>query len=255
MPRGILRAVDPLLAIGLGPARVGAETFSSALERTLRGRPDGPLMLALWASVTAGEVPHENLRRLVELMPESVPDEPRSRKDLMDWLQPRVSTLASCVLAMAQRSEQDTLPAAERLGCGLALAGLLASLPRLLHAGQLPFPREDMEAARCTRAELEAGIRTAGVNAFLREEAAWARSLLDGGLPAADHLGSRLRRGVRAAVLRARRLLRRIEDPRRDLFRRPVRLSASERWLCAVRALWAVAPEKRQPDRADDAGA
>ena len=56
MPRGMLRALDPVLAVAMGPARLRREAFRIALQQALRGRPDGPLMLALWSSATAGEI-------------------------------------------------------------------------------------------------------------------------------------------------------------------------------------------------------
>ena len=89
-------------------------------------------------------------------------------------------------------------------------------------------------------------IRTDAGNEFLSRECRWARELLDLGLPVCDEVGARMSRGLRAAVLRARELLQRIEDPKRDLFRRPTRLPNRVRLRCAVRAWWPV-PARNNP--------
>ncbi|RMH00930.1 MAG: hypothetical protein D6702_12670, partial [Planctomycetota bacterium] len=104
-----------------------------------------------------------------------------------------------------------------------------------------------LERAGLERAELEQRVRTPAVDAFLRQEAAWARTLLDEGLDLRAHLGGRLRRGVRAVVIRSRRLLSQVEDPRRDPFLHPPRLSVPQRWACALRALAGIRRARAEP--------
>nr|MBC8329054.1 squalene/phytoene synthase family protein [Planctomycetota bacterium] len=237
MPHGMLHAMEPVLAVALGPARHGSEAFAAALERTLRGRPDGPLLLALWASCAAGEIPHRDLREMVRLLPDRLREQPASRGELLGFLHPRVSVVARCLLAVAQRQGAAALAPAERLGLGIAVTSMLARLPAELAAGRIGFPAADLERAGLELAELRQGLRSPAVDAFLVQEAAWARELLDEGLDLRAHVGSRLRRGVRAVVVRSRRLLDQVEDPRRDIFRRPPRLTESQRWACAIRAL------------------
>ena len=232
----MLRALDPLLAIALGPARDGDAAFMESFEHMLRGRPDGPLLLAAWASVSSGEVPHATLRRMLKLMPAPAPPRPAHRGELLAWLHPRASLFARCTLALAQRDEDQALAPAERLACGLVLTRLLCDLPANLAQGRHYLPLSDMEEAGITEQELAGGVRTAEVDRFLAAECTWARSMLDQGLPVCDRVGARLSRGLRAAILRARLLLDQVEDPRRDLFRRRPRLKPTERWGCAIRA-------------------
>ena len=236
MPRGMLRALDPLIAIALGPARDGGEAFRVSFEKMLRGRPDGPLLLATWASLASGEVPHEPLRRMLRQMAVPPPERPKNRGEMLAWLHPRASTLARCTLAIAQRDEAETLPPAERLACGLVLVRLLCDLPQHLAANRHFLPCSDMEEAGLSEEELAAGVRTEAVNRFLAAECAWARALLEQGMPVCERVGDRLRRGLRAAILRAHLLLEQIEDPQRDLFRHPPRLTPPARWSCALRA-------------------
>ncbi|MFQ5748916.1 MAG: squalene/phytoene synthase family protein [Planctomycetota bacterium] len=246
VPRDLLRAMDPILAVALGPAREGSERFQASLERMLRGRPDGPLLLSLWASVAAGEIPHRDLRVMAARMPSPLPGAPATREELLAWMRPRVACIARPVLDVAGRRNEQTEAAAVHLGCGLALTRLLLQLPHDLTQGRLPLPREDLEAAGCSREELFAGVRTPAVDRFLQREAQWAWEELDRGLPLAGRLvGARLRRGFRAAVLRARGLLQRITDPERDFFRRPPRLRPARRWSYAVRVWWRVRPSRR----------
>ena len=68
MPKGLLRALDPILAFAAGPARAGSAEFEDSFEAMLRGRPDGPLLLALWASISGGEIAHQDLREILRLM-------------------------------------------------------------------------------------------------------------------------------------------------------------------------------------------
>ncbi len=248
MPHGMLHAMEPVLAVALGPARQGSEAFAAALERMLRGRPDGPLLLALWASASAGEIPHRDLREMVRLLPDRLRDQPTSRGELLTHLHPRVSAVARCLLAVAQRDSPAALAPAERLGLGMAVTAMLARLPADLSEGRIAFPSADLERAGLDPAELRQGVRTPAVHAFLAQEAAWARELLDEGLDLRGHVGARLRRGVRAVVLRSWKLLEQVEDPRRDLFRRPPRLSVRQRWACALRALAGI---KRRPAGAE----
>lgn len=236
MPRGLLRALDPLLAIALGPARAARPAFRASFEDALRGRPDGPLLLALSAAAAAGELPHPELRALIAAMEVPMPRDPRHRGELLAWLHPRASAFARLGLRLSQRLDASTLPPAERLACGLALVRVLVESPRLAARGENLIPLADLERCRLTREEWLAGVRTPAVDELLRQEAAWISELLDQGLPVCELVGARLRRGLRAAVLRSRRLLAQITDPRRDLFRAPPRLSGLIRWRCAVRA-------------------
>jgi len=250
MPRGLLRALDPVLAVAMGPARRKREAFRIACRNTLRGRPDGPLLLALWASATSGEIEHSLLRELLERMPEPLPDRPQSRADLLADLEPRVELVARWALLLAQRDQAEAVAPATKLGSGLVIARLVADLPSQLSSGRVPLPHDDLAAAGASFEDLVDGVRTEPVNRFLANQAAWARELLDAGLPVCDQVGARLSRGLRAAVLRAHALLKQIEDPKRDLFRRPLRLTALTRVRCAVRAWWPVKPSRPRAEPA-----
>lgn len=255
MPHGLLHAMEPVLAVALGPARSGSEAFAAAVERTLRGRPDGPLLLALWSSVAAGEIPHRDLREMLRLLPAPLPHLPASRGELLAFLHPRASAVARCLLAVIPRDTTAALAPAERLGLGLALTGLLVRLPASLRAGCLPFPAADLASSGLTSSELAEGIRTPAVDAFLRRECAWARQLLDEGLELRRHCGARLRRGVRAVIVRSRALLAQVEDPRRDVFRHPPALSGPRRWSCAARALAGIRRDRLAPPDASTVAA
>ena len=236
MPRGLLRGLDPILAVALGPALEGRESFHLAFENMLRGRPDGPLLLALWSSTASGEIPHEDLRRILRRMPTPLPEDPATRGELLAYLHPRASTLSRCILALAQRLDPEALAPAEHLACGFVVTRLLTDLPAHLAAGRLHLPLSDLEQAGLSREELFDMVRTPAVDRFLLMECAWARDLLRQGLPVCERVGARLQRGLRAAVLRSEMLLRRVRQPGNDIFRRPPTLSTSERWRCAVRA-------------------
>jgi phytoene/squalene synthetase len=242
MPRGMLRALDPVIAVALGPARQPRETFRLACERMLRGRPDGPLLLTLWASATAGEIDHALLRRLLDLMPQPIPDRPKDRTELLAFLEPRSECIARWALALAKRDQEEAIGPATKLGCGFALTRLITDLPHHLSLDRVYLPTSDLALANATTEDLVAGVRTPAVNRFLAAECAWARELLDQGLPVCDEVGARMSRGLRAAALRSRELLNRVEDPSHDLFRRPPRLSYWPRVKCAVRAWWRVKP-------------
>lgn len=252
MPRGLLRALDPVLAVALGPARRSRETFRIACRDMLRGRPDGPLLLALFASATAGEIDHDLVHELIDQMPEPLPDRPDTRAELIAELTPRVELVARWALGLAQRERPEAVGPATRLGVGLVLTRLITDLPQHTSAGRVPFPREDLAAAGADFEDLVDGVRTEAVDRFLALQCAWARELLDDGLPVCDAVGSRLARGLRAAVLRARLLLAQVEDPRRDLFRRRPRLSGRARVRCALRAWWPLRPSR--PAAAPPAG-
>nr|MDP6963652.1 squalene/phytoene synthase family protein [Planctomycetota bacterium] len=147
MPRGLLRALDPVIAVALGPANDSSDKFTASFEDMLRGRPDGPLLLALWASTTSGEIPHDDLRKILKYFPDQLPECPDSRGEMLAFLHPRVSIIACCTLSLAQRRDADALPAAERLGLGLVLTKLLIDLPQHLAAGKLYFPLSDLQQA------------------------------------------------------------------------------------------------------------
>lgn len=243
MPRGMLRALDPVLAVAMGPARQRREAFRIALRQALRGRPDGPLMLALWTSATAGEIEHALVLDLMDRMPEPLVDAPATRAELLEDLRPRVELVARWALGLAQRDQEAAIGPATHLGCGLVMTRLLTDLATHLSTGRVPFPAEDLAAAEATVEDLVAGVRTPAVDRFLRSQCAWTRALLDDGLPVCDAVGSRLARGLRAAVLRARHLLVQIENPRCDLFRRRPTIGRRVRFQCAVRAWWPVRPD------------
>ena len=236
MPRGLLRALDPILAVAMGPAMEGREAFSNDFERMLRGRPSGPLLLALWGSASSGEIPHEDLRAILKRMPTPMPQDPATRGELLSYLHPRASILARCTLALAQRNEPEALAPAERLACGFVVTRLLTDLPQHLAAGQLHLPLSDLESVDLSREELFSMVRTPAVHRFLVRECEWARDLLRQGLPVCERVGARLQRGLRAAVLRSEMLLRRVRHPRNDIFRHPPTLTPGERWRCAIRA-------------------
>jgi len=236
MPRGLLRALDPIIAVALGPANSPTAEFHDSFEQMLRGRPDGPLLLALWASTTSGEIPHADLRKILKYFPDQLPERPINRGELLAFLHPRVSIIACCTLSLAERRDADALPAAERLGLGLVITKLLIDLPQHLAAGKLYFPQSALQQANLKEEDLFNMVRTPKVDQFLATQCDWALALIEEGLPACDKVGARLRRGLLAAALRAQMILRRVRNPQNDIFRRPPQLSAHERWRCAMKA-------------------
>ncbi|MDP6942033.1 MAG: squalene/phytoene synthase family protein [Planctomycetota bacterium] len=248
MPHSVLRAMEPFFAFALGPARLGDPNFEASTEAMLRGRPDGPLLLALWASISVGEVSAKDIRDILRLFPAPLPDRPQNRGELLAFLLPRVAPVASGMLSIGGRRTPEARPPAERLGLGLTLTGILAQLPQHLAADRFPLPLSDLEKCQVTLDELKNGIQTASVQRFLATETRWARQLLDEGLSLRPHLGARLRRGVRAVVVRSRKLLEQIEDPNHDFFRRAPSLGTSLRWGSAFRAMLGVKPERVNSD-------
>lgn len=242
MPHAVLHAMDPLLVFAFSTVPQGGDELAASTEAMLRGRPDGPMMLALWGSVRTGEIPHQDLRELLELMQCSWPDCPKNRGELLAWLMPRASAIGRCLLSIAGHRSDDAIAPAERLGVGLALTWALARLPAFVRAGRFPFPLSDLEKCGLSIEELQQGVRTPAIDRFLATEARWANEMLDQGLGLNRHLGARLRRGLRAAVVRARRILDQVDDPRNDIFRRPPRLAWLTRWYCAWRGLIGVKP-------------
>lgn len=236
LPRGFRRTLDALLAVAFGPARRGGEAFRDGSERALRGRPDGPLLLALWSAATAAEMRHADLRALFAAVHEPLPDPPASRAELRTSLQRRVEPLARCVLAILQAGE-EALPPAVELGIGLGLARLLLDTPAQLRAGRLPWPEADLTACGLRREDLARGLPGPAVSAWLRGESSWALEHLARGHGLREHVGARLRRALDNEIRRARRLLAQASDPQRDLFRNPPRLPAAVRWSGRARAL------------------
>ncbi|HJM38856.1 MAG TPA: squalene/phytoene synthase family protein [Planctomycetota bacterium] len=244
MPHSVLRAMEPFLAFALGPAREKNDGFSASTEAMLRGRPDGPLLIALWSSMAAGEVPAKDIRDILRLFPEPLPNCPKNRGELLAFLLPRVAPVASGMLAIGGRRTPEARPPAERLGLGLALTGILVQLPKHLAAGCFPLPTSDLEKCQVTLEELKLGVQTAPVQRFIATEARWARQLLDEGLSLRPHLGARLRRGLRAVVVRSRKLLDQAENPNQDLFRKAPELSSVLRWSSVCRAMLGIKPER-----------
>lgn len=253
LPRGFVRAMDPILAVALGPARQGGEALRGGLERALRGRPDGPLLLSLWAAAAAGEIPHGDLRALAHLMAEPLPDSPPTRGELRRFLAARVSPLASCILALVERREPQALGAATSFGVGLALTRLLLDLPAHLRRGRLPWPPGDLAACGVTREALADGLATEAVRRFLGLEVAWAQEEIRAGRPLEAWLGARLRRGLRDVARRASLLHRRLLDPRYDPLRSPPALRPRDIAWGRARALGSLArsvlwpPGSRRP--------
>jgi len=242
MPHAVLRMFDPVLAWSFGPASRGEASAVASLEATLRGKPDGPLMLALSAAISSGEIRHNDLRTIAKLFPTPLPDRPQNRGELLSFLLPRSSALSLCLLHIAGCKTEEALSAAERLGAGLALTGLLAQLPFHSKQGKIPLPMEDLRLSGLTEEEYFDAVRTPAMNRLLATETRWALRLLDDGLTLNRHLGARLRRGVRAAVVRARHILHQVDDPHFDVFRRTPQLTKRARWVSAARALSGVKP-------------
>jgi len=240
MPKGLLRALDPILAFAAGPARSGSAEFEESFEAMLRGRPDGPLLLALWASISGGEIAHQDLREILRLMPTPPPDQPDSKKEVLDWLRPRVGAISRCILALAQKKESKAEKNLENLACGLVLVRWLTDLPLHLAQGNCFLPLDTLKKNGASMEELAQCVHSPEIDAFLKETALWTRTLLDSGLPVCNEVGSRLARGLRASVLRSHKLLQQVLNPQRDFFRRPPVLTASQRWSCAIRAWFPV---------------
>lgn len=236
MPRGLLRSLDPILAIALNSANKSNSSFNDSFEKMLRGRPDGPLLLALWASIAAGEIPHKDMRKLLSLFPSEMASQPKSRGELLGYLHPRVSIIAQCMLALAQKRDAEALPSAERLGLGLTLCKLLIDMPNYLAKEKIYFPESDLKSANLTKKSLLKMVRTPEIDHFLAQQCDWIESLINEGLPVCDKVGARLRRGLLAAAFRAKMLLKHIRNPENDIFRTPPSLTNLQRWQCALRA-------------------
>jgi len=245
MPRGLLRALDPILAFAGGPARAGSAEFEDSFEAMLRGRPDGPLLLALWASISGGEIDHRDLREVLRLMPTPPPNQPASKQEALDWLRPRVSAVSQCVLSLAQMKDSGAKEHLENLACGLVLVRWLTDLPSHLAKGKCFLPLNVLHEKESSMKELSQCVHTPEIDSFLKESALWARSLLDSGLPVCNQVGSRLARGLRASVLRSQKLLQQVLNPQRDFFRRPPALTARQRWSCAILAWFPVHAQQR----------
>ncbi len=242
MPKGLLRALDPVLALAAGPARLHSSEFEASFEATLRGRPDGPLLLALWSSIAGGEIEHQDLRDLVRLMPSPPPVFPETKEDVLDWIRPRAGAMARCILALSQKGEQTAVKSLEDLACGLILVRWITDLPTHLSQDVCHLPQQDLQETGATPEDLHQGIVTPEIALYLKSMAQWAQELLLAGMPVCNKVGARLARGLRATVLRSLLLLDQALDLQQDFFRRPPTLSSWQRWQCAVRAWWSVQP-------------
>ena len=165
-----MRALDPVLATALGPAQKPREAFQIACEDLLRGRPNGPLLLTLWMSATAGEIDHQLLRRLLELMPTPMPDRLETRKDLLAHIAPKAECIAMWALALAKRNQEEAIGPATQLGCGFVITRLITDLPSALSANHVYLPNEDLVLAGATTEDLIAGVRTPAVNDSISPE-------------------------------------------------------------------------------------
>ena len=242
MPKGLLRALDPVLALTAGPARLNSPEFVASFEATLRGRPDGPLLLALWSSIAGGEINHQDLRDLVRLMPTPPPVFPETKEDVLQWVRPRAGAMARCILSLSQKGEQTAVKSMEDLACGLVLVRWITDLPTHLSQGVCYLPQQDLNATGANVKDLHQGIVTPEIALYLRTMAQWAQELLLAGMPVCNEVGARLARGLRATVLRSLFLLEQVQDLQKDFFRHPPALSSWQRWQCAVRAWWPVRP-------------
>ncbi len=242
MPHSVLRAMDPLFALAFDAIPKGGEQLTNSLNDMLLGRPDGPLMLASWCSVRGGEIPHCDIRQLAQLLNKPWPNQPQNRGELMAWLLPRASITGKCFLSVAGRRSDEAIIPAERFGMGLALTWVLCKLPEFIRDDKFPLPISDLKKAGLTLDELKLGVRTPAIDRFLATEARWANELLNEGLTLRNHLGARLRRGLRAAIVRSRLLLDQVEDPQLDIFRTPPKLNAATRYYSAWRGLMGVKP-------------
>ena len=236
MPRGLLRSLDPIIAIALNSVSDSNDAFNNSFEKMLRGRPESPLLLALWASIAAGEIPHKDMRKILSLFPSEMESQPKNRGELLGYLHPRVSIIAQCMLSLAQKRNAEALPSAERLGLGLTLCKLLIDMRYHLIRKKIYFPESDLKNANLTERSLLKMVRSPEVDQFLAQQCDWVESLIDEGLPVCDKVGARLRRGLLAAAFRAKMLLKYVRNPKNDIFRTSPRLTNIQRWQCALKA-------------------
>lgn len=237
LPVGQRHALDAVLAVAFGPGRRGGEAFRAGFEQALRGRPDGPLLLALWAAASAAEMPHAELRRLMEAAAEPLPDPPADRAALEAALARRVEPLVRCALSLVQCAREEALAPARDLGLGLGLTALLLDLPAQAAAGRCPWPAASLEQAGWSRAEWRLGLPGAPLQRWLALTCAWARAPLERGRALAPFLGARWRRALDNEVRKAGRLLDQLQEPGADPYRRAPRLRAAARWSGRARAL------------------
>lgn len=237
VPVGQRRALDALLAVALGPAARGGEAFRAGFERSLRGRPDGPLLLALWGAASAAELAHADLRRLVEQAAQPLPDFPADRAALEAELAARVEPFVCCALAVLERSSTAAMEPALVFGRALAHTHLLLQAPALATAGRFPWPAATLRRAGLSPEQWRAGANGSEAAAWRAEVAGWAEQDWSEAAAVLPYLGARWRRALAIERGRALLLLRRYRDPCADPMRRPPRVSAAGRWSGRVRAL------------------
>lgn len=209
------------------------------------GAPETPQGWSLQQVVRHFQLPREAFEALIEGVEMDVqPRRYATFAELYEYCIRVASAVGLICLEIFGYRDPRARDYARDLGVALQLTNILRDVPGDLERGRVYIPLEDLARHGCDEADLRreaerhgGGIRNPAVRRLLEHQGARAREYY---AHAARHFPSRdARRLVPAEIMGAiyRRILRRIEQRRYDVFSEVVRIPRPERALIAA-ATW-----------------
>lgn len=241
--RAVDDAVDESDAPGAMPPREAVAFWRAELDRCFRGAPpETPQGTRLQPFIPAFDLPRQAFEDVIDGV---AMDLDRCRyetfEELLEYCRRVASAVGMICIRIFRCESEQARDYALHLGVALQLTNILRDVKDDLAHGRLYLPMEDLRAAGCTVADLEAGRVTEPVRRLLAFESRRARDFYARAIaarPEADR-----RRLVAAEIMRAvySATLARIERRGFDVFSARVRVPKPVQAAIAVRQ-WLLQP-------------
>ncbi len=214
-------------------------TYRGALERCLRGAPEGPVFTALRHAVDTFAIPHECLYQLLEGVET---DLTIRRYPTFDHLRRYCYLVASTVGLITieifgYEDGQEARAYAADLGIALQLTNILRDISDDAGRDRIYIPQEDLARFAYSEEELMAGVGGQRFQQLMEYEIARARHYYHSGRRLLPRLARRARACVSVMAAIYSRILDRIERGPEQVFQGRITLSGGQKLALAGREL------------------
>jgi squalene synthase HpnC len=209
------------------------------LDRCLRGRPEGPVFIALAETVREFDLPDRWLRDLLDAFRQDC----RVRRyeswdDLLEYCRRSANPVGRMVLHLFGYTDDRRGSWSDAICTALQLTNFWQDVGIDWRKDRVYLPARARERHGVSEDDIRAKRMHEGFRALMFEMTDRTRGLFDEGRPLMDSVCARLALELRCVWLGGTRILDKIEKAGCDIFRRRPRLSRLDFVLAAGRALF-----------------
>ncbi len=224
-----------------GAAAAPIERWREDLTAALAGSTElpGSLWPAFQDAVARYCIPHTYFYEMIEgVLSDLEPRRIQTFDELYRYCYQVASVVGLTIIHIFGFDSQDALPLAEKCGIAFQLTNILRDVREDAERDRIYIPQEDLERFGVNVEEIRQGKKTESFARMMEFEAKRAQKYYDESRPLLHLIHSRSRGSLWSLITIYSSLLDRIRQSNYDVLARRIRLSAFEKSLIVVRAMW-----------------